>query len=234
MPEIAQTYALAQGSPQESRVSAIGAITACTPTISAGRSQKYAPRGAPHRISAPVFQSSARDSCTPCATERAWRTPGRVGIRQHPPDCPWPRTRATFTRKRAFLSAAQKSVYDDGVSLEHRLLYHQWSLSVFRIRSGDIRELQTATMIPEQKLAFDYFVYAIVKYTTTSPSVLMDWMRSSLRRDQENSAPFVLPFARSSTGLAISLDEAQNKKNGPRISAPTAVFRCGSFPPMKS
>ena len=108
--------------------------------------------------------------------------------------------------------------YDDK-SLE-QMLYKKSGLLGLSETSSDMRELQTSAD-PRAKLAFDYFVYAIVKYAGAYASVLggLDALVFTAGIG-ENSAPVRAAVCEKLKWLGVSLDEAQNKKNGPRISTP--------------
>ncbi len=82
-----------------------------------------------------------------------------------------------------------------------------------------MRELQNSDD-PRAKLAFDSFVYAIVKDAGAYASVLGGSDAPVFTAGiGENSAPVRAAVCEKLNWLGVSLDEAQNKKNGPRISA---------------
>ena len=127
-------------------------------------------------------------------------------------------TRSGDVPEDALFYLLRQKFYDD-VSLEH-MLYHKSGLLGLSETSGDMRELQNSDD-PRAKLAFDYFVYAIVKYAGAYASVLggLDALVFTAGIG-ENSAPVRAAVCEKLNWLGVSLDEAQNKKNGPRISAP--------------
>ena len=100
------------------------------------------------------------------------------------------------------------------------MLYHKSGLLGLSKTSGDMRELQNSDD-PRARQAFDYFVFAIVKYAGAYASVLggLDALVFTAGIG-ENSSPIRAAVCEKLKWLGISLDEAQNKKNGPRISAP--------------
>jgi len=106
--------------------------------------------------------------------------------------------------------------YDDK-SLEH-MLYHKSGLLGLSETSGDMREIQNSDD-PRDRLAFDYFVYSIVKYAGAYASALggLDALVFTAGIG-ENSAPVRAAVCDKLKWLGVSLDDAQNKKNGPRIS----------------
>jgi acetate kinase len=105
------------------------------------------------------------------------------------------------------------------VSLE-QMLYKKSGLLGLSETSSDMREIQDSDD-PRARLAFDYFVYSIVKYAGAYASVLggLDALVFTAGIG-ENSAPVRAAVCKKLEWLGVSLDEAQNKKNGPRISAP--------------
>lgn len=107
----------------------------------------------------------------------------------------------------------------DDATLE-KMLYQQSGLLGLSETSGDMRELENSTG-PQAKLAFDYFVYSIVKYIGAYTAVLggLDAIVFTAGIG-ENSAQVRTAVCGKLGWLGASLDNAQNNKNGPRISAP--------------
>jgi acetate kinase len=105
----------------------------------------------------------------------------------------------------------------DGASLE-ALLYNQSGLLGLSEISGDMRELENSTD-PRAKLAFDYFVYSIVKYAGAYASVLGGLEALVFTAGiGENSAQVRAAVCEKLGWLGVTADMAQNNKNGPRIS----------------
>ena len=73
---------------------------------------------------------------------------------------------------------------------------------------------------PRAKLAFDYFVYSILKYTGTYTAVLggLDALVFTAGIG-ENSAKVRAAVCGKLGWLGVALDPAANRKNGPLISA---------------
>ena len=126
-------------------------------------------------------------------------------------------TRSGDVPEDALFYLLRQKFYND-VSLEH-MLYHKSGLLGLSETSSDMRELQESDD-PRAKLAFDYFVYSIVKYAGAYASVLggLDALVFTAGIG-ENSAPVRAAVCEKLKWLGISLDEAQNEKDGPRISA---------------
>ena len=105
----------------------------------------------------------------------------------------------------------------DGASLE-KTLYHDSGLLGLSGTSDDMREIETSDD-PRAKLAFDFFVYSIVKYAGAYASVLggLDALVFTAGIG-ENSAQVRAAVCTKLSWLGITLDPAQNAKNGPRIS----------------
>ena len=126
-------------------------------------------------------------------------------------------TRSGDVPQDALFYLLRQKFYDDA-SLE-QMLYKKSGLLGLSETSSDMRELQTSDD-SRAKLAFDYFVYAIVKYAGAYASVLggLDALVFTAGIG-ENSAPVRTAVCEKLKWLGVALDEAQNKKNGPRISA---------------
>ncbi|MGO9485355.1 MAG: acetate/propionate family kinase [Rhodomicrobium sp.] len=106
----------------------------------------------------------------------------------------------------------------DHASLE-KILYEKSGLLGLSETSGDMRELENNDD-PRAKLAFDYFVYSIVKYTGAYASVLrgLDALVFTAGIG-ENSAEVRAAVCGKLDWLGVALDRAQNEKNGPKISS---------------
>ncbi|MGA9767275.1 MAG: acetate/propionate family kinase [Rhodomicrobium sp.] len=111
----------------------------------------------------------------------------------------------------------RSKLYDDA-SLE-KILYQNSGLLGLSETSGDMRELENNDD-PRAKLAFDYFVYSIVKYAGAYTSVLggLDALVFTAGIG-ENSAEVRAAVCEKLSWLGVSIDPAANKKNGPLISA---------------
>lgn len=118
----------------------------------------------------------------------------------------------------ALLYLLRSKLYDEA-SLE-KILYQKSGLAGLSGTSGDMRELENNDD-PRAKLAFDYFVYSIVKYTGTYVSVLggLDALVFTAGIG-ENSSRVRSAVCEKLGWIGISLDPSQNNKNGPRISSP--------------
>jgi acetate kinase len=112
----------------------------------------------------------------------------------------------------------RSKLYDDA-SLE-KILYQKSGLLGLSETSGDTRELEN-NEDPRAKLAFDYFVYSIVKYTGAYVSVLggLDALVFTAGIG-EHSAKVRSTVCAKLGWIGVSLDPSQNYKNGPRISSP--------------
>ena len=141
-------------------------------------------------------------------------------------------TRSGDVPEDALFYLLRQKFYDD-VSLEH-MLYHKSGLLGLSETSGDMRELQNSDD-PRARQAFDYFVYAIVKYAGAYASVL-GGLDALVFTAGIGKTPrrFVPPFARNSSGLGFPSTKRRIRRTARVFPRRTAVFRCGSFPPMKS
>ncbi|MGA7327759.1 MAG: acetate/propionate family kinase [Rhodomicrobium sp.] len=111
----------------------------------------------------------------------------------------------------------RSKLYDDA-SLE-KLLYQKSGLLGLSETSGDMRDIEN-NEDPKAKLAFDYFVYSIVKYAGAYASVLggLDALVFTAGIG-ENSARVRSAVCEKLGWLGVEFDQAANKKNGPRISS---------------
>jgi len=110
----------------------------------------------------------------------------------------------------------RRKLFDDA-SLEKMLSEGSGMLGLSGI-SGDMRELQTSKN-PRAAVAIDYFVYALTKMTGAYVSVLggLDAFVFTAGIG-ENSAPVRAGLCRALGWLGVTLDDAANQRNGPRIS----------------
>ncbi len=106
----------------------------------------------------------------------------------------------------------------DRAALEN-VLYQKSGLLGLSEMSGDMRELENHDD-QSAKLAFDYFVYCIVKYTGAYTSVLggLDALVFTAGIG-ENSAAVRAAACGKLSWLGVAIDPAANRKNGPLISA---------------
>ncbi len=106
----------------------------------------------------------------------------------------------------------------DTASLE-TLLYQKSGLAGLSGTSGDMRDIEDNDD-PRAKLAFDYFAYCIVKYIGAYIAVLggLDALVFTAGIG-ENSAKVRAAVCQKLGWAGMSLDVAQNEKNGPRISS---------------
>ncbi len=111
----------------------------------------------------------------------------------------------------------RSKLYDEA-SLE-KILYQKSGLLGLSETSGDMRDLENNDD-PRAKLAFDYFVYSIVKYAGAYTSVLggLDALVFTAGIG-ENSAEVRAAVCGKLGWLGLELDPAANKKNGPCISS---------------
>jgi acetate kinase len=111
----------------------------------------------------------------------------------------------------------RSKLYDEA-SLE-KSIYQKSGLLGLSETSGDIRELKNNDD-PKSKLAFDYFIYSIVKYIGAYTSVLggLDALVSTAGIG-ENSAKVRVAACAKLDWLGAAIDPAANEKNGPLISA---------------
>ena len=117
----------------------------------------------------------------------------------------------------ALLYLLRSKLYDEA-SLE-KILYQKSGLAGLSGTNGDMRELENNDD-PRAKLAFDYFVYSIVKYAGAYTSVLggLDALVFTAGIG-ENSAKVRAAVCAKLGWLGVAIDPAANKKNGPLISA---------------
>jgi acetate kinase len=127
-------------------------------------------------------------------------------------------TRSGDVPQDALFYLLRSKQYDD-VSLVEKMLYHESGLLGLSETSSDMREIETSRD-PRAKLAFEYFVYSIVKYIGAYASVLggLDAIVFTAGIG-ENSAQVRAAVCEKLGWLGLSLDATQNKTNGPRISA---------------
>ena len=111
----------------------------------------------------------------------------------------------------------RRKLFDD-VTLE-KMLYERSGMLGLSGISGDMRELQTSDD-PRAAAAIAFFVYAMTKMTGAYASVLggLDALVFTAGVG-ENSAPVRAGLCRALGWLGVTLDEASNERNGPRISA---------------
>jgi acetate kinase len=111
----------------------------------------------------------------------------------------------------------RSKLYDEA-SLEN-ILYQKSGLAGLSGTSGDMRDIENNDD-PKAKLAFDYFVYCIAKYIGAYTSILggLDALVFTAGIG-ENSAKVRAAVCRKLGWLGMTLDRAQNEKNGPRISS---------------
>jgi acetate kinase len=126
-------------------------------------------------------------------------------------------TRSGDVPQDALFYLLRSKLYDDS-SLE-KALYHKSGLLGLSEATGDMRQLQDSSD-PRAKLAFDYFVYSIVKYIGAYTSVLggLDALVFTAGIG-ENSAPVRQAVCEKLNWIGVSLDPGQNKINGPRITS---------------
>jgi acetate kinase len=111
----------------------------------------------------------------------------------------------------------RSKLYDEA-ALE-KIFYQRSGLLGLSETSSDMREIEN-NADPRAKLAFDYFVYSIVKYIGAYVSVLegMDALIFTAGIG-ENSAQVRAAVCGKLGWLGVGIDTAANKKNGPLISA---------------
>ena len=111
----------------------------------------------------------------------------------------------------------RSKLYDEA-ALE-KIFYQKSGLLGLSETSSDMREIENSAD-PRAKLAFDYFVYGIVKYAGSYASVLggLDALVFTAGIG-ENSAKVRAAVCEKLGWLGIEIDPAANKKNGPLISA---------------
>ncbi len=100
-----------------------------------------------------------------------------------------------------------------------KVLHQKSGLLGLSETSSDMREIENNDD-PRAKLAFDYFVYSILKYTGTYTAVLggLDALVFTAGIG-ENSAKVRAAVCGKLGWLGVALDPAANRKNGPLISA---------------
>ncbi len=110
----------------------------------------------------------------------------------------------------------RRKLFDDA-SLEKMLSERSGMLGLSGI-SGDMRQLQTSKD-PRAAAAIDYFVYAMKKMAGAYASVMggLDAFVFTAGVG-ENSAPVRAGLCHALGWLGVTLDEAANQTNGPRIS----------------
>ncbi len=209
MPEIAQVYALPKDVREKAGVRHWGYHGISYDYISR-QIPKYAPQA---RRAIVCHLGGGASMCAMLDGKSMETTMGFGGVTGLPMA-----TRSGDVPEDALFYLLRQKFYDDA-SLE-QMLYKKSGLLGLSETSGDMRELQTSDD-PRAKLAFDYFVYAIVKYAGAYASALggLDALVFTAGIG-ENSAPVRAAVCEKLKWLGISLDEAQNKKNGPRISTP--------------
>jgi len=111
----------------------------------------------------------------------------------------------------------RSKVYD-AASLE-TIFYNKSGLLGLSETSGDMRDIES-NPDPRAKLAFDYFVYSIVKYIGSYAAVLggLDALVFTAGIG-EHSTKVRAAVCGKLDWLGMTLDRAQNEKNGPRISS---------------
>ena len=112
----------------------------------------------------------------------------------------------------------RRKLFDDA-SVE-KMLYERAGLLGLSGISGDMRVLQESRD-PRAVAAVEYFVYAMTKYTGAYAAVLggLDAFVFTAGIG-EHSAPVRAALCRKLTWLGVTLDEAANAANEPRISTP--------------
>jgi acetate kinase len=126
-------------------------------------------------------------------------------------------TRSGDVPQDALFYLLRSKLYDEA-SLE-KSIYQKSGLLGLSETSSDMREIESNDD-PRAKLAFNYFVYCIVKYAGAYASVLggLDALVFTAGIG-ENSAEVRAAVCEKLSWLGVSVDLAANKKNGPLISA---------------
>jgi acetate kinase len=207
MPEVAQVYAL----PKEMRAAGVchWGFHGLSYDYISRQIPKFAP-GARRVIAAHLGGGSSM--CAMLDGKSVETTMGFAGCTGLPME-----TRSGDVPQDALFYLLRTKLYDEA-SLE-KSIYQESGLLGLSETSGDMRDLQINDD-PRAKLAFDYFVYSILKYTGAYASVLggLDALVFTAGIG-ENSAEVRAAVCEKLGWLGVALDPVQNVKNGPQISS---------------